>query len=151
MIRIAGFDYLDMNSTDGVALAIYAQGCSHHCKGCHNPELWDFYGGEEYDVMDLVDKIITEYNKGEYDYVVLLGGDILCQDHDYIRYLLRKLTEQGIKVWIYTGYDYDVVPEWCKRDAYCIKCGKYDTRFPKIGKLATGNQAYYFRSGEIVR
>lgn len=147
MIRIAGFDYLDMNSTDGVALAIYAQGCSHHCKGCHNPELWDFYGGEEYDVMDLVDKIITEYNKGEYDYVVLLGGDILCQDHDYIRYLLRRLTEQGIKVWIYTGYDYDAVPDWCKRYAYCIKCGKYDTRFPKRGKLATGNQVYYFKDG----
>lgn len=147
MIRIAGFDYLDMNSTDGVALAIYAQGCSHHCKGCHNPELWDFYGGEEYDVMDLVDKIITEYNKGEYDYVVLLGGDILCQDHDYIRYLLRRLTEQGINVWIYTGYDYDAVPDWCKRYAYCIKCGKYDTRFPKRGKLATGNQVYYFKDG----
>ena len=50
-------------------------------------------------------------------------------------------------MWVYTGFDYGVVPDWCKRYAYCIKCGKYDTRFPKVGKLATGNQAYYFKDG----
>ena len=147
MIRIAGFDYLDMNSTDGIALTLYAQGCRHHCKGCHNKELWDFFGGTEYDDLDLVDKVIQEFDKGDYDYVVLLGGDILCQDADDVRFFMRKLYEQGIKVWIYTGYDYDAIPDWCKRYAYCIKCGKYDTRFPKRGKLATGNQVYYFKDG----
>ena len=146
-MRVAGFDYMDIADTDGLALAVFFSGCCHHCKGCHNPQLQDFSYGEDYDVMDLLDKLITDYNKGDYDYIVFSGGDPLCQDHDYIRYLLRRLTEQGIKVWIYTGYDYDAVPDWCKRYAYCIKCGKYDTRFPKVGKLVTGNQVFYFKDG----
>ena len=106
-MRVAGFDYMDIADTDGIALAVFFSGCCHHCKGCHNPQLQDFSYGEDYDVMDLLDKLITDYNKGDYDYIVFSGGDPLCQDHDYIRYLLMKLTEQGIKVWIYTGYDYD--------------------------------------------
>ena len=146
-MRVAGFDYMDIADTDGLALAVFFSGCCHHCKGCHNPQLQDFSYGEDYDVMDLLDKLITDYNKGDYDYIVFSGGDPLCQDHDYIRYLLRRLAEQGIKVWIYTGYDYHAVPDWCKRYAYCIKCGRYDTRFPKRGKLATGNQVYYFKDG----
>lgn len=149
MIRIAGFDYLDMNSTDGLALAVYAQGCSHHCKGCHNPELWDFYGGTAYDNMDLINKLTTEYNKGEYDYIVLLGGDFLCLPEDDVRFIIQKLVDRGIKIWMYTGYDYDEVPQWAKRLCYCIKCGLYDVRFPKRGKLATGNQAYYFKNGKV--
>ena len=146
-MKVAGFDYMDIADTDGLALAVFFSGCCHHCKGCHNPQLQDFSYGEDYDVVDLLDKLITDYNKGDYDYIVFSGGDPLCQDHDYIRYLLGRLTEQGIKVWIYTGYDYAVVPDWCKRYAYCIKCGKYDTRFPKRGKLATGNQVFYFKDG----
>ena len=149
MLKVAGFDYLDIADTDGIALAVYFQGCHFHCKGCHNPELQPFQGGTEYDVLDLVDKVISDYEGGNYDYIVLLGGEPLDQDRDFLRLFVRKLTEAGIKVWMYTGYDYSHVPDWCKHYFYCIKAGRYDISFVKDGKLATGNQAYYFKDGRI--
>ena len=37
---------------------IYVSGCAGnpHCKGCHNPETWDFNVGEEFD--DIIKKQI---------------------------------------------------------------------------------------------
>ena len=151
MLRVAHFDELDMINTDGIALTVYFCGCSFHCKGCQNPELQDFSGGTQYEFKELEEEIVAKYNKGEYDYICYLGGEPLQQEEDYIRVLTEHLVDRGIKIWMYTGYDYEEVPQWAKRLCYCIKCGLYDTRFPKVGKLATGNQAYYFRSGEIVR
>lgn len=147
MLRVANFDELDMINTDGVALTIYFNGCHFHCKGCHNKELQDFSGGTEYDFNSLLEKTLELYNKGEYDYVCYCGGEPLDQYHDELRVFTEKLTEAGVKVWMYTGYDYDEVPSWCKRMMYCIKCGRYDTSFVKEGKLATGNQTFYFKDG----
>lgn len=148
-MRVASFDELDMVNTDGVALTVYFCGCKFHCKGCQNPELQDFTGGTVYDFLDLEEEIVSRYNKGEYDYVCFLGGEPLQQEEDYIRVLTEHLVNRGIKIWMYTGYDYDEVPQWAKRLCYCIKCGLYDVRFPKRGKLATGNQAYYFKNGKV--
>lgn len=146
-MRVAGFDYMDIADTDGLALCVYFQGCRHNCKGCHNKELQSFCGGEDYNIIELSDKVLHAMAQGDYDYVVLSGGDPLCQDLDEIRVFMQLLVRGGVKIWVYTGYDYEQVPDWCKRLAYCIKCGKYDTRFPKRGKLATGNQVFIFKDG----
>ena len=42
-MRIAAVNNDDaVNSVDGPAISLWVCGCSHHCPGCHNPELWDF-------------------------------------------------------------------------------------------------------------
>ena len=38
-------NYNDTANAPGFAVSIYLQGCPHHCKGCFNPETWDFNGG----------------------------------------------------------------------------------------------------------
>ena len=37
----------------GLRLAIYVQGCSHHCKGCHNPQTHDPNGGKTMDTEEI--------------------------------------------------------------------------------------------------
>jgi anaerobic ribonucleoside-triphosphate reductase activating protein len=34
------------------------QGCHFHCKGCHNPETWDFLGGKEF-TNDTLTEVIS--------------------------------------------------------------------------------------------
>ena len=29
----------------GLRAVLWTQGCAHHCKGCQNPQTWDFNGG----------------------------------------------------------------------------------------------------------
>ena len=31
----------DQNNGDGLRVVLWLSGCSHHCKGCQNPQTWD--------------------------------------------------------------------------------------------------------------
>ena len=33
----------------GVRVVLWVSGCSLHCKGCHNPQTWDFNSGKPFD------------------------------------------------------------------------------------------------------
>lgn len=38
MIRYAGLLKNDLVDGEGYCVSYWAQGCTHHCPGCHNPE-----------------------------------------------------------------------------------------------------------------
>ena len=44
-LNFAGVQYDETVNGTGLGMTIYFQGCSHHCKGCHNPETWEFGKG----------------------------------------------------------------------------------------------------------
>lgn len=54
-LRIA--DIVEDSVVDGPGLrcAVFVQGCSHRCAGCHNPGSWDPAGGREVPVGRIVD------------------------------------------------------------------------------------------------
>ena len=37
-MRVNKIMYPDLNNGIGFRITIWASGCIHHCKGCHNPE-----------------------------------------------------------------------------------------------------------------
>lgn len=82
----------------GFRTSIYFAGCDHNCKGCHNPESWDFNAGYEISVDELIE-IITEE---DFD-VTLSGGDPLYQI-DFAINLCKAIKEAGYKIWVYTGF-----------------------------------------------
>lgn len=97
------FNVLDIvagTSVDGPGLrtAIYLAGCRHHCQGCHNPQSWDFHGGEEMTLSQLLERIEAE----GFD-VTLTGGDPLASPEKVAR-LAREIKEAGYGIWLYTGY-----------------------------------------------
>ena len=47
-MRYAGIIKNDFAAAPGVCLTFFVQGCPIRCKGCHNPESWDFDGGKEF-------------------------------------------------------------------------------------------------------
>ena len=64
----------DIADGDGVRVSIFVSGCRNHCKGCFQPETWDFNYGKPY-TKETEDRII-ELLKPEYiDGLTLLGGD----------------------------------------------------------------------------
>ena len=48
---------------EGIRTVIWTQGCSHNCKGCHNPETHSFEGGFLVDIEDLEKQILNVKNQ----------------------------------------------------------------------------------------
>ena len=38
----------DIANGEGVRVTLFVSGCTHHCKGCFNPDTWDFDYGMPY-------------------------------------------------------------------------------------------------------
>ena len=105
--RYAGLMTNDFSNGQGVCVSFWVQGCPHKCKGCHNPETWDFYGGKEIPV-DIKGQIIKAIcANGITRNFSVLGGEPLCSEN-------LELTEEiiadiriafpSIKIFLWTGY-----------------------------------------------
>ena len=99
-MRIAGTLSCSLVNGDGIRFVVFVQGCRHQCKGCHNPETWDFSGGYEISVEDLASDIQRHTH---IDGITLSGGDPFYQQEECVK-LLKLLP--GVNVWIYTGFEY---------------------------------------------
>lgn len=100
----------DVANGEGVCVSFFVQGCPHHCKGCFNPETWDFDGGASY----------TEHTKWEIIEAIganglqrnfsILGGEPLAPQN-------LSMTEEvvcavraaypKIKIFLWTGYNFE--------------------------------------------
>ena len=94
----------------GIRTSIYAQGCSHHCKGCHNPQTWDINGGKEYEINELFDIVASE----EFSNVTFSGGDPLFQIEAFTELAKMIKNKTNKTIWCYTGYTYEQVRESAK-------------------------------------
>ncbi len=99
-------DIVGGTSVDGPGLrtSVYFAGCNHHCPGCHNPQSWDFEGGEAMSVIRI--KEIIDYCDFN---VTFSGGDPLMQPINEMVELARLLKADGRTIWCYTGYSYEYV------------------------------------------
>lgn len=89
----------------GLRTSIYCAGCAHRCPGCHNPQSWDFTGGKEVTVDELLEVIKAD----EFANVTFSGGDPLYQVEAFTE-LARRIKEETDKtIWCYTGFTYEEV------------------------------------------
>ncbi len=89
----------------GFRTSIYFAGCSHACPGCHNPQSWDFNGGREM----TIDEIMSIVAEEDFD-VTLSGGDPLYQP-EAVKEISRRVREIRHTVWVYTGFTWEQIQE----------------------------------------
>ena len=89
----------------GLRTSIYFAGCSHHCKGCQNPQSWDPANGYPMSLDELMQVIEEE----DFD-VTLSGGDPLLEP-EKMSLLIKDIKKNGRNIWIYTGYVWEEIVE----------------------------------------
>ena len=99
----------DVANGEGMRVSVFVSGCRNHCKGCFQPQTWDFNYGREY-TPEIEQFIIDELSKSYYDGITILGGDPMEPDNqEPVLRLLRRIKKElpDKNVWAYTGYVYD--------------------------------------------
>ena len=109
-MKYAGIIKNDMSAAPGVSVSFFTQGCQHRCRGCHNPETWDFEKGKEFTNDTLNDIIAALTANGIERSLAVMGGEPLCQENSILTYLVIKTVKEKLpntKVYIWTGYYYE--------------------------------------------
>ena len=66
-------DKASISNGPGVRVVLWVSGCKIHCKGCQNPESWDFCAGKLFDEtakQELFSALDKQYVRG----ITLSGG-----------------------------------------------------------------------------
>lgn len=105
----------DIANGRGVRVTLFVSGCTHRCKGCFNPETWDFDYGRPF-CRETEDEIIGELKHTFINGLTLLGGEPFEPDNQraLAPFLKRVRAEApGKDVWCYTGgvYERDLLSE----------------------------------------
>ncbi len=100
-------DVVEDTTVDGTGFrtAIYAAGCTHGCKGCHNPQSWQVGHGKSYTLHSLLQTIVAN----PFANVTFTGGDPLFQVEGFTL-LAQQIKQKTDKtIWCYTGYTYEQI------------------------------------------
>ena len=98
-IRLFGYSPESIVDGKGFRFAVFVQGCTLNCPGCHNPGSHDVSGGYLKDTEDLI-KEISE--NPLLDGVTFSGGEPFLQPEP-LSDMARKVKALGLNVWVYTG------------------------------------------------
>lgn len=120
--RYAGIETFDINNGTGFGVTLFVQGCSHHCKGCHNPTTWDFNGGESLDPVTL-SKLFSTLQDPNIKRLTISGGepfDNICLVNAICKRV--KTEAPDISIWIYTGYTFEDIIQNDERKSILKYC-----------------------------
>ena len=108
-MRYSQIRSMDISNGEGLGVALFIQGCPHHCKNCFNPETWDFNGGKEW-TEEVKNEFFKLIDRPYIKRVSLLGGSPLAdQNLDDVLSLVKEIKAKfpNKSIWLYTGYRYE--------------------------------------------
>ena len=99
----------DIANGPGVRVVLFVSGCRHHCKGCFQPETWNFEYGQPF-TQETVDHILDLMRPGYIAGLTLLGGEPMePENQPALLDLMRqvKSTYPQKNIWCFSGYLYE--------------------------------------------
>ena len=113
-LRVSGFVQESIVDGPGLRFVIFAQGCNHFCRGCHNPQTFDLNGGYEVEI----DYIIEQIKKNPLlRGVTFSGGEPFLQPLQFIE-IAKKVHELGLDVVSFTGYTFEELTQANAKDKW---------------------------------
>lgn len=101
--KIHSFESMGAVDGPGLRYIVFMQGCHLKCKYCQNRDTWNINNGQEYEVDEVINRILNVKNyitpNGG---VTISGGEPLLQA-DFLIELFKKLKKQNIHTCIDTS------------------------------------------------
>ena len=102
---------VDIANGPGVRVSLFVSGCRNHCKGCFNPETWDFDYGRPF-TRETEDEIIEALRPSWIQGLSILGGEPTEEENaavliPFLKRVRAVLPDKDI--WLYSGYTYETL------------------------------------------
>lgn len=101
----------DIADGPGVRVSLFVSGCTHHCRGCHNPETWNFGFGKLY-TEETESYILDALDRDEIEGLTFLGGEPFEPQNSIVLNELAKKSRLRFPektIWCYSGYLFDEI------------------------------------------
>ena len=102
---------VDIANGPGVRVSLFVSGCRNHCKGCFQPETWDFDYGQPF-TKKTEKEIMKALRPSWIQGLSILGGDPMEPENQKALLPLLKRIHVFMPdkdVWLYTGYRFESV------------------------------------------
>nr|MBE6545496.1 anaerobic ribonucleoside-triphosphate reductase activating protein [Oscillospiraceae bacterium] len=99
----------DIANGEGIRVSLFVSGCRNRCKGCFQPETWDFNYGNEF-TAESAKEIFSALDNSSVRGLTILGGEPMEPENqrDLLPFLLEvKCRFPEKTVWLYTGSTYE--------------------------------------------
>lgn len=111
-------NYATIKKTDiangiGVRVSLFVSGCRNRCKGCFQPETWDFKYGRPF-TAETENEIMEALRPYWIQGLSILGGEPMEPENQaallpFLGKVREKLPDKDI--WLYTGYLYESIAD----------------------------------------
>ena len=99
----------DIANGVGVRVSLFVSGCRHHCKGCFNPETWNFSYGKPFTdatIEEILNALKPEHISG----LSLLGGEPFEPENQAALVRLTSAVREQYPhktIWCYSGFRFE--------------------------------------------
>ncbi|MBQ7752524.1 MAG: anaerobic ribonucleoside-triphosphate reductase activating protein [Treponema sp.] len=100
---------IDVANGEGVRVSLFVSGCRNACKGCFQPETWNFHFGNVFSA-ETEEEIIKALEPDHISGLSLLGGEPFEEENQAVLApFCEKIKEiyPTKNIWCWTGYIYD--------------------------------------------
>ena len=112
-MNYASINKYDTANGPGIRVSIFVSGCTLKCKGCFNPESWNFCFGSVFTEESL--NSVLKYLEPEYiNGLSILGGDPLePENQEEVLKICKKVKEvlPNKTIWLWTGRVYNKIKD----------------------------------------
>ncbi len=133
----------DIADGEGVRVTLFVSGCTNRCKGCFQPETWDFCYGQPF-TEETEEKILSMLKPDYINGLTLLGGDPFEPENQRALLPFVKRVREAFpkkNIWAYTGFTYEEL----KTEGSHPRCEVTDELLSQIDILVDGRFMEEFR------
>ena len=103
----------DIANGTGVRVSLFVSGCTNKCKGCFQPQTWDFRYGREF-TKETEDEILQMLAPSYINGLSVLGGEPFEPENQRVLLpFLRRVKETYPKkdIWAFSGFTFEEMQE----------------------------------------
>ncbi len=126
----------DIADGNGVRVTLFVSGCTNRCKGCFQPQTWDFHYGKPF-TRETEDRILSMLGPSYIDGLTLLGGEPFEPENQRVLYpfLLRVRERYPEKtVWAFSGFTLEEL----RQEGSHPRCEVTDAMLDQLDVLVDG-------------